>query len=159
MLDKVMRHITTFLATGCFAGYIPVAPGTCGTVVGLGLYWSLRTLPVHVYVVTTLVFIVLAVWVASLAQQMFQSVDPPQIVIDEIAGLLVTMAFHRPDVWVALTGFILFRIFDITKPPPIRWIEGRFSDGRGVVLDDVLAGVYANAALWFLSWFREIVIS
>ena len=68
---------------------------------------------------------------------------------DEIAGYLVTMAFHTPSFAAAVTGFVLFRIFDIAKPPPLRWIERRFSDGRGVVLDDVAAGIYANIALIF----------
>ena len=79
---------------------------------------------------------------------MFGETDPQRVVIDEVAGYLVTMAFHAPTLAVALGGFVLFRIFDITKPPPVRWMERRFSDGRGVVLDDVFAGIYANAALW-----------
>lgn len=145
-----MKHIITFLASGCYAGFFPVAPGTCGTVVGFGLYWALRWLPHEAYVATVVVFIILSVWVSTQAQAVFEETDPPKVVIDEIAGFLVTMAFHRIDFATAVAGFVLFRLFDIVKPPPIRWIERRFTDGRGIVFDDVLAGVYANAALWIV---------
>ncbi len=143
----MMNRFISFFATGCYVGYIPLAPGTWGTVVGVGFYWLIRTLPPAAYAATTIAFIIFAIWVSTRAQEQFEEVDPPQIVIDEIAGYLVTMAFHTPSFAAAVTGFILFRIFDITKPPPIRWIERRFSDGRGVVLDDVGAGVYASIAL------------
>lgn len=144
-----MRHFITFFATGCYAGKIPLAPGTWGTLVGLALYWAIRDLPAPAYVAAALAFIAFSVWVSTEAQGIFEETDPQQVVIDEIAGFLVTMAFHRTDISTAIGGVILFRIFDIVKPPPIKWIEKRFSDGRGVVFDDVMAGVYANAALWF----------
>ncbi len=145
---QALRHVITFFATGCYVGRIPLAPGTWGTVVGLGLYWLVRTLPPVSYAVFTVTFIVFAIWVSHRAQEIFDEVDPPQIVIDEIAGYLVTMAFHRPSFALAVTGFILFRIFDIVKPQPVKWLERRFHDGRGVVLDDVMAGIYASAALF-----------
>lgn len=144
-----MRHIIIFLATGCFAGKMPLAPGTWGSIVGLAFYWAIRHLPLYAYVLTTLAFIALAIWVANHAQRIYDETDPSPVVIDEIAGFLVSMAFHDPKLSIAVAGFILFRIFDIVKPPPIRWIERRFIDGRGIVFDDVLAGIYTNAALWF----------
>lgn len=146
-----MRRIVTFFATGCYAGFLPLAPGTWGTVVGVAFFWLLRHLPPFAYGVTVLAFIAFAVWVATEAQAVFGETDPSKVVIDEIAGFLVTMAFHRATIPLIIAGFILFRIFDIAKPPPLRWIERRFADGRGVVFDDVLAGVYANAALWIFS--------
>lgn len=142
-----MRYVIDFFATGCFVGRIPLAPGTWGTAVGLGLYWLVRYLPYPAYGAFVIAFIVFSIWVANEAQKQYEEVDPPQVVIDEIAGYLVTMAFHRPSFALAITGFILFRIFDIVKPWPLRWIERRFHDGRGVVLDDVAAGIYANLAL------------
>ncbi|MBN1283048.1 MAG: phosphatidylglycerophosphatase A [Proteobacteria bacterium] len=144
--------MTAFFATGCFAGRIPLAPGTWGTVVGLGLYWLVRYLPPLSYAIFTVTFVVFAIWIATRAQSIFEETDPPQVVIDEIAGYLVTMAFHRPSFALAVVGFVLFRIFDIVKPPPIRWIERRFSDGRGVVLDDVMAGLYASVSLLALEF-------
>ena len=148
----MLKHIYSFFATGCFVGRIPLAPGTWGTAVGLGLYWLVRPLPPISYALFTVTFIVFAIWISQKAQEIFEEVDPPEIVIDEIAGFLVTMAFHRPSFALAVVGFVLFRIFDIVKPPPIRWIERRFSDGRGVVLDDVMAGVYASISLFVLEF-------
>lgn len=145
-----MRTFITFFATGCYAGRLPLAPGTWGTGVGLVLYWAVRHLPPPAYAAAAMTFIVFAIWIATHAQAIFEEGDPPQVVIDEIAGYLVTMAFHRTDLATAIGGVVLFRVFDIVKPPPIRWIERRFADGRGIVFDDVAAGVYANAALWFV---------
>ncbi|MFH1829483.1 MAG: phosphatidylglycerophosphatase A [Pseudomonadota bacterium] len=142
-----MRQIIFFFATGCYSGKIPLAPGTWGTIVGVALYWLVRYLSYPAYAAFALAFIVFAIWVSTRAQEQFEEVDPPQIVIDEIAGFIVTMAFHRPSFALAVTGFILFRMFDIVKPWPVRWLERRFSDGRGIVLDDVMAGIYANITL------------
>jgi phosphatidylglycerophosphatase A len=146
--SRAIRGFVYFTATGCLVGRIPLAPGTWGTAVGVALFWLVRDLPQASYAAFTVAFIVFAIWAAGRAQEIFEEVDPPEVVIDEIAGFLVTMAFHRPSFAVAVTGFILFRIFDIVKPPPVRWLERRFSDGRGIVLDDVMAGVYASAALF-----------
>lgn len=145
-----MRQIIKFFATGCYVGLMPVAPGTWGTAVGVALFWGIRNLPIVAYVATTITFIILAVWIADRAQAIFNDSDPKPVVIDEIAGLLVTMAFHSPTLWSIVAGFVLFRLFDIIKPPPIRWIERHLSGGWGIVLDDVAAGIYANAALWIV---------
>ncbi|MFH0798603.1 MAG: phosphatidylglycerophosphatase A [Pseudomonadota bacterium] len=145
-----MNRIITFFATGCYAGNIPVAPGTWGTVVGLALYWLIRTLPAPAYGATVVAFIAFAVWISDQASRIFGEEDPQQVVIDEIAGILVTLAFLHPSLKVAMAGFVLFRLFDITKPPPIRWIERRFAGGLGIVFDDVAAGVYANIMLRLL---------
>ena len=144
-----MRHFIKFFATGCYAGKIPVAPGTAGTIVGVLLYLLIRPLPHLIYLVTTIAFIFFAAWVATQAQGIYGEQDPQQVVIDEIAGFLVTMAFHKLDYSLVFGGFILFRAFDIVKPFPIRWIERHYLSGWGVVLDDVAAGIYANVALWF----------
>ncbi len=144
-----MRHLITFLATGCCIGKVPFAPGTAGTIVGVLLYLLLEPLSHFMYAVTVIAFIFMASWVATRAQDILSEQDPQEVVIDEVAGFLVTMAFHRSDIWMLLGGFVIFRVFDIVKPFPIRWIERRFLSGWGIVLDDVAAGVYANIALWF----------
>lgn len=144
-----MKYLIDLFATGLYAGKIPLAPGTWGTAVGVLFYWAIRGLPDHAYVATTVVFILFAVWVSNLAQGIYKQRDPQKVVIDEIAGFLVTMAFHKPLISTVVCAFVLFRIFDIVKPWPARWAERHFSDGRGIVFDDVFAGVYANAALWF----------
>lgn len=146
-----MQHIFTFFATGCYAGKLPFAPGTWGTAVGFGLYFVIGWLAPFTYAITALAFVFLSIWVSDHARKFYSIDDPPEIVIDEIAGFLVAMAFHEPRLIVALSGFVLFRIFDILKPPPIRWIERRFPGGVGIVLDDVAAGVYTNASLFALT--------
>lgn len=143
-----MSHFIKFFATGAYAGYVPLAPGTFGAAVGCALYLALRGLPDVAYFFAVVAFCFFAVWVSAHAQKMFEGADPSQIVIDEIAGILVTMLFHDPKLSMLFAGFILFRIFDIVKPWPVSWFERRYDDGRGIVLDDVMAGIYANAALW-----------
>ncbi len=143
-----MRWFITIFATGLGTGYSPFAPGTAGAVVGVGLYWILSPLPPHIYIPTVVAFTFFAIWVSGKACVLFNDKDPSKVTIDEIAGILVTFILH-PFSWIAVVaGFVLFRIFDIAKPWPVRWAERRFPGGWGVVLDDVVAGVYANAALW-----------
>lgn len=151
-----MNKIIKLFATALGAGYIPIAPGTFGAAVGLLLFFGLSNLPVVHYIIFVLVFILFSVWVSDKAQVLFAEKDPKMIVIDEVAGLLVTMIGHGWSWKVAIAGFILFRIFDITKPFPIRRIEKRYSSGVGVVMDDVLAGVYANICLTGLASFARL---
>ena len=95
-------------------------------------------------VICILVFIFFAIGIASAAEKIIQQRDPGQIVIDEIAGLMVTFAGLPFNLKTVLAGFIIFRVFDILKPFPIRMLERRIGGGSGIVLDDVLAGVYGN---------------
>ena len=144
-----MGFLYKFFATGAGTGYIPVAPGTFGAAVGVLLWWALSPLPHHIYVPTVIAFIFFSVWVSSGAQRLFGGKDPQKITIDEVAGMLVTVAFHQFTWITAIAGFVLFRIFDIAKPFPIRRVE-KLSGGWGIVLDDILAGVYANLSLWIV---------
>ncbi len=146
-MDKVIK----LLASGLGSGYSPIVPGTCGTVVGVGLFWLVSGLPPVHYAIFLLVFILFSCWVADRAQALFGADDPKQVTIDEIAGFLVTMAFHPWGVKAVVAGFVLFRLFDILKPPPARQIDRRIHNGFGIVLDDVMAGVYANVCLWLLA--------
>jgi len=152
-----MNKIIIFLATGFYAGKCPIAPGTAGTLVGVLLYLMLRHLSFSLYAITVLTFIILAIWVSGKAQDILSVEDPPQVVIDEIAGFLVTMAFHPSGYLFIVTGFILFRIFDIVKPFPIKWVDKKLLNGWGIVLDDVLAGVYANILLWLFGVVLAII--
>lgn len=120
--------------------------------VGVGLFLLIRNLPAPAYAAFCVAFIALSVWISNHAQDIFAEVDPQRIVIDEIAGFLITMAFHDTTWPIIIAGFILFRIFDIAKPWPAEWVEKKFTDGRGIVFDDVFAGVYANAALWLVAF-------
>ena len=136
-----------FLATACYVGRIPVAPGTFGSLLAILPCYLMSDLPFTVTFGIILVFIGLAVWVATGAEEILKARDPGCIVIDEVAGMMVTLAGLPFDVLTVLSGFIVFRILDIVKPFPIRTAERHFSGGTGVVLDDVIAGVMANVLL------------
>lgn len=156
-----MKGFILFLATGAGTGYVPIAPGTAGTLLGVLIYAAgLETLPGPLYLLTLLSGIALAVWASDGAIAIFGRKDPAQVTIDEVVGMLTTMAFV-PSLgklpllagafsieWNLLLGFVFFRMFDILKPFPIRWIERTAPGGYGVVLDDVAAGIYASIALW-----------
>jgi phosphatidylglycerophosphatase A len=141
------RSPVLFFASGCCAGYAPVAPGTAGSAVGLLLFYLLATLPTALYCAVTCIITILAIWLAGKAEKFLGRNDPPQVVIDEIAGQLITLA-ALPAHWIyVLAGFLLFRLFDIIKPRPANKINRDMHGGAGIVLDDVVAGLYANFVL------------
>jgi phosphatidylglycerophosphatase A len=146
-----MRRFVIILATWGGTGYSPVASGTMGTLAAIPLYLLLARLPLSLYVVTLLPFIFFACWIAGRAEAIFAEKDSGKIVIDEVAGYLVTMT-GVPLSWRGvLLGFFLFRFFDICKIEPARYIDRHLKNGYGVVLDDVVAGAYACLALHLLS--------
>ena len=132
--------------TGLMIGKIPVAPGTFGTAAGIPLCLlaaAAGPLPAAVLIA---IFILVAVWIADRAAKVLQAKDPGCIVIDEMAGILVTFWGLPTDAIMLAAGFVLFRILDIAKPFPIRRLE-RLPGGIGVVADDVAAGVMGNVLL------------
>lgn len=135
------------LATGFYTGKVPLAPGTFGTIPGLLLCYFLSTIPLQVSVALIFVLIGLAIWVAGEAEKLLCQTDPGCIVIDEIAGMAVTLAGLPFNLLTAVAGFALFRAFDIAKPPPIGTVDQKLHGGVGIVLDDVIAGVCANLVL------------
>lgn len=146
------RSLTLMLASNFGLGYAPVAPGTFGTLAGIPLFYLMADLSPGQYGLVWLLLLGLACWVASHAGRYYQAVDDGRIVIDELVGYLVTVAW-LPFSWVtAGLGFVLFRLFDIAKPPPASWFDRKMKNGVGVVLDDVAAGVYAAIALRLLLW-------
>ena len=138
------------LATGCFAGYIPFAPGTFGSIVGLPLCFLLSKAKLSVAILFILIFIFFSIWIANSAEIILKQNDPGCIVIDEIAGIMVTFLGLPFNTISAIAGFIIFRIIDILKPFPIRYIERRFAGGAGIVMDDLAAGVCSNIMLRLL---------
>jgi phosphatidylglycerophosphatase A len=147
-------RIVIFLATGCYAGKLPLAPGTFGSLAALPLCWLLAQLERPTAVLATVLVIAGAVWVAGAAERLLQQRDPGSIVIDEIAGMLVALNGLPFTAFSAAAGFVLFRVLDIAKPFPIGWVDKRLSGGLGIVVDDLIAGVMANLgcrlllALW-----------
>lgn len=141
MLQNV-NAISKAIATALGAGYSPVAPGTCGTIVTIPLAWALASLPLWQYALVVLAVIAIGILAADRADRAWGTHDSGRIVIDEVAGYLVTMALVSRAHWVPLVvGFVVFRALDITKPPPIRWLDENLPGGYGVVLDDVAAGL------------------
>jgi len=137
----------TILATGFFIGNMPVAPGTFGTVLGLPLCFLLSGLDLPFAVLLSIIFVLFAIWIAHDAEIILKKKDPGCIVIDEIAGIMVTFLGLPFNITTAVAGFLIFRLFDILKPFPIRHLERKLSGGAGVVLDDVAAGIYSNLSL------------
>jgi phosphatidylglycerophosphatase A len=140
-------RLVLLLATGFFVGYVPVAPGTFGTLIGLPLCYLLSGIQIGLSVILVALFIGLSITLASAAEKILSQKDAAQIVIDEIAGLLVTFVGLPFNLQTAVLGFIIFRVFDILKPVPIGWLDTRVSGGSGIVVDDVVAGIYANLVL------------
>lgn len=131
-------------------GFSPVAPGTVGTLGAIPLFWLLRDLPLWLYLVTLAGFTALAVAAAARAGRYWKVADASPIVIDEVAGYLLAMAFF-PWSWEgALLGFALFRVFDVLKPWPASALD-RVKNGLGVVADDLAAGAWAALAYAFVS--------
>lgn len=144
-----------YLATGFGLGSARVAPGTFGTLLGIPLYLLISLLPPLAYLAVVVVLFCLGIAVCEIAERELGR-DYSGIVWDEVIGYLVAM-FLAPAglIWMVL-GFILFRVFDIWKPYPIRDVEEAVQGGLGCMLDDVLAGVYAFIAMQFLAWFSEL---
>ncbi len=145
------QKTVVFLATGCFIGKIPIAPGTFGSIAGLPLCLILSMLTVWMAILCVGCFISIALLIAQMAASLIKKNDPGCIVIDEIAGMLVTFIGIPFNPLYVGAGFCIFRIFDIVKPFPARYLEKKLSGGAGIVFDDVAAGIYSNIVLQALT--------
>lgn len=167
---KIKRTATDYLAlviATCGVGYFPIAPGTMGSLVGVGLYLTLwaavysvletnalarRVTLLHVWTpqmafMLVVIFLVTmaGIWAATRAERLFRKEDPSEVVIDEVAGQMIALLsgpFWVHTWWSVLTAFLLFRAFDIWKPYPIRQLEN-LETGLGIMADDLAAGAYA----------------
>jgi phosphatidylglycerophosphatase A len=147
-----MRRLALLLASNLGLGYAPVASGTFGTLAGLPAFWLLAGLSPAGFLLAWAGVTAVAVWAAGAAGRHYGVADDGRIVIDELSGYLVTVAFLPWNWTTALLGFIWFRVFDILKPPPANWIDRHCKNGFGVVFDDVAAGIYAALALRATLW-------
>ena len=144
-----LARLGVAIATAGGVGYAPLAPGTFGTAVAVPVAWVASGLPQWGYLALCAGVTVLAIWAAGVADRAFGVHDSGRIVVDEVAGYLWTVAVVDRADWALLAaGFFLFRFADVVKPPPARAIDSRMEGGAGVVLDDVVAGVWAAAALF-----------
>ena len=144
MFLNIYRIIATFFCVG----YAPKAPGTAGTIAALPLYWVLKSLSLPRYLLATAIIALLGVFVSDKVEEDWGS-DPSEVVIDEVVGLLITLV-SRPKGWKEIgMGVLLFRLFDIIKPPPVGYADRNVPGGLGIMADDMLAGGI-SALLLFL---------
>jgi len=145
-----MDRLIMFIATGAFTGYLPKAPGTWGSILGVGLWAGLHRLELLPYLGILAVLFVAGTACAGSAEKILDRGDPGIVVIDEIVGQLIALAAAPFHPAAALLGFVLFRVFDIVKPFPVNWLDKHIHGGLGIMLDDVAAGLYALLTLQLL---------
>jgi len=146
LFDKVALILSVWFG----AGLLPSMPGTFGTAGAIPLYLLVDFLHTRYQALFLLIIIIGAIWSSHRSQCILGTVDPREIVIDEVAGFLLSIIFIPFTLRNLIAGFFLFRFFDILKPPPIKMIEEKVKGGCGIVLDDLVAGVYTYLSLRFL---------
>lgn len=149
-MTRLTKGIVVFIAQAGYTGRLPIAPGTAGTLVGIPLYLGVKGFSPLAYACTWLLIFMIGLWAAGRAEVVLGRKDHPSIVIDEVVGYLLGM-FLLPTGWVfVIVGFVIFRIFDIIKPFPLRHIQN-LRGGLGVMIDDIGAGIYTNIVLRIVS--------
>lgn len=141
------EKLTLWAAFGFGTGFIRPAPGTWGTLPGVLLAYFVMSSPL-LHFTTVILVTLLGVWLCQKSSEILGVHDHGGIVIDEIAGVLLTLLCFEPTWLTLLLGFAWFRLFDIVKPWPIKWIDEKVHGGLGIMLDDLIAGVFAWLALW-----------
>ncbi|WP_257275791.1 phosphatidylglycerophosphatase A [Endozoicomonas sp. SESOKO4] len=150
---SVWKNPVHFFAFGLGSGLSPVAPGTFGTVAAIPFYLMFQYLPLWNYFLVLVVSIVLGIWLCGKTSKDLGVHDHPGIVWDEFVGYWITM-LAAPSGWEwVLAGFILFRIFDIWKPWPIGWLDKKVHGGLGIMIDDIVAGIFALIFLQVIAYF------
>lgn len=152
--EKVWQKPDYFVAFGFGLGTLPIAPGTWGTLAGIPLFFMMNGLSWWAYLLLTALFFAFGVWLCDRVSEDIGVHDHSGIVWDEVVGLLVTLFLVPPTVFNVSMAFVLFRVFDIVKPPPIGFIDKQVKGGLGIMLDDILAGVYAWLVLALIIYLR-----
>lgn len=138
-----MKTTNKVIYSWFYLGFLPFAPGTMGTIGAIPLMLFISGFDIYWYLLITTILMVLGCYLANIAALELNNSDPKQVVIDEVVGFLITM-IAVPVSWQSIAfGFILFRIFDIFKPFPISYCDRKIKGGLGIMLDDVLAGIFA----------------
>lgn len=141
------NKLILLIASGLGLGYAPLIPGTFGTLLGVLIYYFLGQRQWWLVILITILIFLIAVWSSHQAEKIMFTRDPQVVTIDEVAGYLVTMlSFPNNWKWL-LAGFVLFRVFDIIKPWPASYFDNVSRRGFAVVMDDIVAGIYANICL------------
>ena len=152
MFIDLLRSPTLLLAFGFGSGLSPKAPGTVGSLVAISLWLLLCQLPVAVYWLVVLAATLLGVYICGRAAEKLGVHDHSGIVWDEFVGLWIGMAFLSPTLGSIICGFVLFRFFDIVKPWPIGWLDKKMQGGMGIMIDDIVAGIFAAAIAGYMSY-------
>lgn len=151
-IQFLFSHPAHFFALGFGSGLSPKAPGTAGTAAGLPLAWLIATLPLFTQLLIIAPLFIIGIFICSITGKNLGVADHGSIVLDEIVAMMLVLAF-TPLFWAWwLIAFILFRLFDIWKPYPIRQLDAKLKNGFGVMFDDLLAAVYAIISLKVLLW-------
>lgn len=149
----LLSHPAGWIATALGAGLSPKAPGSAGSLVALLPWWFLlRGLPPVWYIVVLVAGFALGVWACGVSDRRLGMHDQGALVWDEVIGMWITLFASPRQGWWMAAGFVLFRLFDIWKPWPVRIVDRRVRGGLGVMLDDVIAGVYALVVLQLLAF-------
>lgn len=148
-----LKNPIHFLALGFGSGLMPKAPGTFGTVAAIPVFLLLSQYDLWIFMAITAIISIVGIYICSYTSKALGVHDHSGIVIDEIAGYLITM-IAVPAEWLwMLVGFVLFRVFDILKPWPISWIDKNMHGGFGIMFDDVVAGLLALSCLHLIMFF------
>ncbi|OFW43090.1 MAG: hypothetical protein A3J29_11990 [Acidobacteria bacterium RIFCSPLOWO2_12_FULL_67_14b] len=142
-----MNHLALAIATFGYVGFFPIAPGTAGSLAALALFAIVRRVGMPSLELAAIVVVLCAgIWAASVTERTLARKDPGPIVIDEVLGMLITLALLPVSLAGVAAGFVLFRVFDVVKPFPAARME-HLKGGPGVMLDDAVAGIYAHLSL------------
>ena len=153
----VFARLDYFLAFGLGSGLAPMAPGTAGSALGLVLFIPALYAPLPVQLGIIFISFVLGVWVSDRVAKHMEVKDPGGVVWDEFVGMWITLLWLPSLIWL-LPAFLLFRLFDIWKPWPVRVADEILAGGFGIMLDDVIAGIYALAAVQILNYgFQQLI--
>lgn len=150
--NNFIRHPVHFLALGFGLGCVPKLPGTAGTLAGVLLYFGIQSFGVVIYLALTVFLLLIGIWLCGKTARDLGVHDHSAIVWDEIVGYLITMIMV-PAGWLwVVSGFALFRFFDICKPWPVSWADKKVGGGLGIMLDDVIAGIYGLVILQIIAY-------
>lgn len=150
-----MDRIFMFIATGAGTGYLPIAPGTWGSLPGVALWFALHNLEPLPYGAVIAAILAVGTFCAGSAEKIVDRADPGIVVIDEVVGQMIALSGAPLHPGAALLGFLVFRVFDVLKPFPANWVDRHIHGGLGIMLDDVAAGLYSLLVLqlvWHYLW-------
>ena len=164
MIKSLLKWLRIILSTMFFIGFIPLAPGTLGSLITIVILWFSMDIVSPYFLASNavtfwylyLLLLCITIFITDKAKENFGVEDPKQIIIDESVGQLITF-FLIPLSWrVLILGFLLFRFYDIVKPFPVYKFED-LEDGLGITMDDVVAGILANISLFIILWFYHVI--